>query len=173
MSWLGGDMTPTLPRLGDMFARSVAARDPWMTAEIARWLQRAGALPAELPPVAGPHQLALAGDWHGAADAWKERGNQYEAALALIDAYDPVAVREAFEILSQLGANGVLPIAVQRLRSLGAPVPRGPRQSTAANAGGLTAREAEVADLLGEGLTNAQIAGRLVLSEKTVGHHVS
>jgi DNA-binding NarL/FixJ family response regulator len=30
-----------------------------------------------------------------------------------------------------------------------------------------------VADLLAEGLTNAQIARRLVLSEKTVGHHVS
>ena len=27
--------------------------------------------------------------------------------------------------------------------------------------------------LLGEGLTNAEIAGRLVISDKTAGHHVS
>jgi NarL family two-component system response regulator LiaR len=37
----------------------------------------------------------------------------------------------------------------------------------------LTAREREVLDLLGAGLTNRQISRRLVISEKTVKHHVS
>ena len=82
-------------------------------------------------------------------------------------------MREAHDILLRLGAHGVLPKAAQRLRQLGAPVPRGPRQSTVANAAGLTEREAEIAELLAAGLSNHEIAERLVLSDKTVGHHVS
>ena len=38
---------------------------------------------------------------------------------------------------------------------------------------GLTAREAEVLELVGEGLTNRQIAERLFISPKTAGLHVS
>jgi DNA-binding NarL/FixJ family response regulator len=37
----------------------------------------------------------------------------------------------------------------------------------------MTARELEVLALVAEGLRNAEIAERLFLSEKTVGHHVS
>jgi DNA-binding NarL/FixJ family response regulator len=61
----------------------------------------------------------------------------------------------------------------QRLRELGATVPRGPRASTRAHRGLLTDRELEVATLLAEGLSNREIAVRLVVTEKTVGHHVS
>ena len=60
-----------------------------------------------------------------------------------------------------------------KLRAIGAKVPRGARASTRSNVGGLTDREVEVLDLLDEGLRNAEIADRLHLSEKTVGHHVS
>ncbi|WP_343942081.1 helix-turn-helix transcriptional regulator, partial [Pseudonocardia zijingensis] len=48
-----------------------------------------------------------------------------------------------------------------------------PRPATRANPAGLTARQLEVLALLREGLTDAEIAQRLVLSVKTVNHHVS
>ena len=52
-------------------------------------------------------------------------------------------------------------------------MPRGPRPATRENPAGLTARELEVLALLAEGLRNADIARELVVSEKTVEHHVS
>jgi len=47
------------------------------------------------------------------------------------------------------------------------------RRSTGANPAGLTAREVQIVGMLDEGLRNADIAARLHLSAKTVGHHVS
>lgn len=173
IAWLADDLAPLAPQIRTLLESAVERRDPWVTAEIARWLQRSGAELPDLPNVAGPHGLALSGDWRGAAADWRERDNVYEAALASLDADDPAAVREAHEILVALGAHGVLPKAAQRLRELGAPVPRGPRQTTMANAAGLTEREAEIAELVAAGLSNHEIAERLVLSDKTVGHHVS
>jgi DNA-binding NarL/FixJ family response regulator len=54
-----------------------------------------------------------------------------------------------------------------------APEPRGAPGGPAAAERGVTRREAEVLDALGEHLTNAQIASRLYVSERTVESHVS
>ena len=51
--------------------------------------------------------------------------------------------------------------------------PPGPVPATRANPAGLTARQLDVLALLADGLSNADIAARLVISPKTADHHVS
>jgi DNA-binding NarL/FixJ family response regulator len=65
-----------------------------------------------------------------------------------------------------------LPCLELRNRGIAA-VPSRRRRSTLDNTAGLTVREIEVLRLLGSGLTNAELAGRLYISPKTVDHHVS
>ena len=93
--------------------------------------------------------------------------------MALVEG-DEAALREALGVFQALGAGALVALCRERLRVLGAHgVPRGPRPTTAANAAGLTLREMQVLALMADGLPNAQIAARLVRSEKTVDHHVS
>ena len=55
----------------------------------------------------------------------------------------------------------------------GSCLPRGPQAATRANEAGLTGRQLEILRLLADGRTNAEIAELLVLSVRTVDHHVS
>jgi DNA-binding NarL/FixJ family response regulator len=52
-------------------------------------------------------------------------------------------------------------------------VPRGPRLAARGNPAGLTTRQQQVLDLLVDGLSNAQIADKLVIAPKTAELHVS
>ena len=77
--------------------------------------------------------------------------------------------RAALAVFEDLGAARDADAAAALLRELGVRAARtGPK-----NTGRLTQREHEVLALLGEGLSNPEIAGRLFLSRKTVEHHVA
>ena len=49
----------------------------------------------------------------------------------------------------------------------------GPQPGTLTNPAGLTDRQLEILRLIAAGLSNAEIARRLVVSPRTVDHHVS
>ena len=97
---------------------------------------------------------------------------RYLLAESLRQIEPEVAVAEARAALvtfEDLGAGADADQAASLLRSLGVKAARlGPRGDV-----GLTKREAEVLGLLGEGLSNPEIAARLHLSRKTVEHHVA
>jgi len=74
----------------------------------------------------------------------------------------------ALKRLEALGARREAAEVAAFLRSVGITPPPGPRTYQA-----LSARERDILVLLAQGLTNPEIAERLYLSRRTVGHHVS
>jgi DNA-binding CsgD family transcriptional regulator/tetratricopeptide (TPR) repeat protein len=173
-AWLHGDDQRAAEEAARCFELAAQAAHRWFAGELAVWLRLAGA-PVRAPAVmAEPHRLLLAGDWRAAADAWQERGWPDERALALACGDQDEALLEALALLDGLGARQTAQRLRRQLRRRGhLRVPRGPNRATAANPAGLTGRQVEVLGLLAEGLTDAEIAARLSLSAKTVGHHVS
>jgi DNA-binding NarL/FixJ family response regulator len=135
---------------------------------------RCGAPPDTLEGVSEPVRLELSGDWRGAADAWEQAGWAYAAAEARSLADDDDALLQALATFDDLGAAPAAAQVRKRLRDRGVrAVPRGPRPATRALPHGLTPRQHEVLALIATGATNAQIAEKLVVSAKTVDHHVS
>lgn len=172
---LTGDWAAALPALRG--ARELAGKLGLavVAGETGYWLCRAGELdPAELgaPDPDDPYVLAATGDWRAAAAAWERLGCPYERARALADG-DELGMLTALEVATALGAEPLAHRLRSRLRAHGVRrVPRGPRPATRTNPAGLTDRQLDVLALLREGLTDAEIADRLVLSVKTVNHHV-
>ena len=151
-----------------------SAEDAWGRGELAVWAQRCGVDVADAGEVAGPWVTQLHGDHVTAAQQWQQLGCPYLQALALFDAGDVDSWRESVRILDELGAVAAAARVRSQMRAKGhGQVPRGPRRTTRDDPFGLTVREQEVLELLADGCTNAEIARRLVISPKTVEHHVS
>ena len=123
--------------------------------------------------VTGPYAAMHRRDWRAAADSFGELGWEYDRALMLSLLEDEQALAESLQTARRLGAEPLARRVTTRMRDLGMRIPRGPRRTTRANPAGLTARQLEVLTLIAEGLTNAEIADRLVVSQRTAEHHVA
>jgi DNA-binding CsgD family transcriptional regulator len=145
----------------------------WMPLRIAAWAAVAGLDVEYDEPMTPAHAAMMRRDWRAAADAFGAAGWYYDRALMLSLLDEEDALAEAVAIARGLGAEPLARRVTSRMRDLRIRVPRGPREETRANPAGLTARQLEVLELLAEGLTNAEIAERLVVSPRTAEHHVA
>jgi DNA-binding CsgD family transcriptional regulator len=172
-AWLHGGDPGAVAALEKTYAEARRLHVPRLRDELAYWMTRLGR--AIHPEVSDhPYGLQATGQWREAAAAWHAAGCPYEHAAALADSTEPADLLAALAELDALGAEPLARRVRARLREVGvARIPRGPVEVTRQNPAGLTERQVEVLRLLGQRLTNAEIAERLVLSVRTVDAHVA
>jgi DNA-binding CsgD family transcriptional regulator len=176
-AWLDGDDDTARGTAHNALAAMGDDRNPWLIWQLRRWAQLPGGPLEPAPPLAGqgpatPFQLEVSGDWQGAARAWDRRGCPYDAAIARLGG-DLAAVESALATFRRLGARAAARRAQQRLAALRGPARRGRRADTLSDPDGLTRREREVLTLVAAGHSDAEVAVKLSISPKTVGHHVA
>jgi DNA-binding CsgD family transcriptional regulator len=171
-AWISGSAVIPVADITRVMEAGLHIGFEWSPGSLAFWLWKLDEL-SEVPEgIADPYRLVLEGKAAEAAAIWEEKGVPYERALALMHG-DDAARLEALEVFDTLGATAVAAKLRKALRDQGVSVPRGKSQKTRTHAAGLTARQAEVLELLDENLSNAEIADRLFVSPRTVEHHVS
>jgi DNA-binding NarL/FixJ family response regulator/Tfp pilus assembly protein PilF len=171
--WLAGDDAGAVADLAVIRA-AITPLEYLLDAQLSVWEQRLLGTASPVSPAPGPWATSLVGDHKAAAVHWERLGCGYYAALSLYDSDCDEHLRDAIARFESLGADAATRRTRQKMKELGhRAVPTGARSSTRQHPLGLTRREDEVLLLVCEGLTNEEIAERLVLSTRTVDHHVS
>lgn len=171
--WLQGDLAAAQEEA----AHALAATEHGQSVDrgaAASWWRRVSGTSARVHDLAQPYSTELAGDFRRATELWDRLGLPYDAAVALLDSSDEMALREALDRLQRLGAVSTAQLARRKMRSLGIrSIASGARSTTRDHPAGLTRREDEVLGLVCQGCTNDEISARLFISTRTVDHHVS
>ena len=162
-----------------------AARDE-ARPSVVNWENRALLGYADAVEAGRRGETARANAYLAAADAsmaerpwWRHRIRLLLADAALTDGWgDPVGwAREALPAFIRRGDDKLAVGCRDVLRRAGAPVPRQGRGDTPVpdqlSRCGVTSREMDVLRLVAQGMSNADIARRLVLSPRTVETHVA
>jgi DNA-binding CsgD family transcriptional regulator/tetratricopeptide (TPR) repeat protein len=172
-AWIAGRPPDITPEVDVAWPAAIARSHSWELGELSWWLRAAGEDRPSPVPLPSPFALMLAGEYRAAAEQWRTLGCPLWQAYALARSPSTQDAQECLDILGRLGIPAVRRAVLRDRHAAGLPVPRGPRPLSRANPCGLTPREVEVLGLLADGLSYAEVAQRLILSEKTVGHHVS
>jgi DNA-binding CsgD family transcriptional regulator len=172
-AWTQGRTEAVVDEIEAAWQAELANPEAWEAGELCWWLTLAGAPRDASVPLPRPFALMCEGEFRAAAEAWRELASPLWEARALCASADLDDARAGLDLLAGAGLAATREAALRERHARGLPIPRGPRPSSRSNAAGLTVREVEVLELLAEGLSNADLAKRLYLSEKTVGHHVS
>ena len=170
--WMSGDMPVPIEELAEIMSTGLEQRASWSSGKLAFWLWEFGELSRPPPGIAEPYRLSIEGAATQAAAIWASKEIPYERALALMHGETSERL-EAIEVMESLGATAPAARLRKELRDEGVSVPRGKGRRTRRHVAGLTGRQAEVLELLDEGLKNPDIADRLFLSPRTVENHVS
>ena len=177
--WLEGDLASARAELKAMSEKHLGGLDSWDMGAFAVWWRRCGMeamFPHSGSSIAVPREAELRGEAQSAAGEWTRLGLPYEAALALLA--NPEGLARAVLLLDELGARPAASLARRMAKDQGVTLKaanpkRGPYAAAKRHPLGLTSREAEVLELIVEGLGNQEIAARLTRSPRTVEHHVS
>jgi ATP/maltotriose-dependent transcriptional regulator MalT len=172
-AWITGVEDPRLiDQLRETLSLTLRRGDIWPSGAFAFWMWKLGLLPEIPGNTSRFYRWIMEGQWQAAADFWRSRGAPYEEGLALWHGDQEAQVR-AVEIFETLGADAIASRLRSELAEAGTKVPRGRARSTRSHVAGLTSRQAEVLELVADGLTNPEIADRLFVSHRTAENHVS
>ena len=167
-AWVTGEDATAAETAAEAWPLVVVADCPWSRGSVATWLPDDVEVSVRLSP---PYALQREGRWAEAAAWWADAGCPFDHGLALARSGDAELITEAVRIFDRLGAGAAAARARAALRAIGASVPRATRSRS--HPAGLTAREEEVFALAAEGLSDAAIADKLVISRRTAEHHVA
>lgn len=171
--WLADEEDPDwIAELDEVLERGSRSGARWPSGAFAFWMWKLGRLAGVPASVLDWYGWTMRGHPQRAADFWAAQGAGYDQAMALLHGDDARAV-EALRILEDLGADGAARRVRRELQKRGIRAPRGSSRATRRHPAGLTARQAEVMELLAAGLSNAEIADRLFVSPRTAENHVT
>lgn len=172
--WLRGGTSTELDEATALYRRARDAGHRSVAAELGYWLTKAG-VGVELPPSDGhPYLPQAAGRWRQAGRGLAVRGLPVRAGRRARRGRRPRCSAD-LSLHSRRSRGGAA--GPESARQASWPRRRaGPARTapgTRENPAGLTERQLEVLRLLAQGLTNAEIARRLVVSVRTVDTHVA